>query len=212
MIPTVVARTTAVGTLPERSSWFEFHAEYVDCRPRDAYLAASPGDRGGSIRSTIAVTTSCRTDTMSRVPRMRPQALRCFATLPPVAVGLDMHRRSSSAGWDVFRKVRQVVREIPIIVLGTLLESDTLLLLEPGADDYVCGPFSGRELLARVRVVVRRSSRTRAKDAFAHPETSAEAGGGPRAPSPFSNCSRLCTCLYPQPGDCRVSELAVQAT
>jgi two-component system alkaline phosphatase synthesis response regulator PhoP len=93
--------------------------------------------------------------------------LELLRDAPPVAVVLDLHRRSSSAAWDVFRKIKQVVCETPIIVLGTLLESDTIVLLELGVDDYVSRPFSGRELLARVRVVVRRSLRTRARDAFA---------------------------------------------
>ena len=92
--------------------------------------------------------------------------LELLRDAPPVAVVLDLHRRSSSAAWDVFRKIKQVVCETPIIVLGTLLESDTIVLLELGADD-VSRPFRGRELLARVRVAVRRSLRTRARDGFA---------------------------------------------
>lgn len=86
---------------------------------------------------------------------------------PPVAVVLDLHRREKSAGRDIFRKIRQFTPEIPIVVLGTLSESDKILLLELGADDYVSRPFSGRELLARVHVAVRRSLRTTARDAFA---------------------------------------------
>jgi two-component system alkaline phosphatase synthesis response regulator PhoP len=100
---------------------------------------------------------------MSRVRRMRP----LLRDAPLVAVVLDLHRRSSCAGRDVFRKIRQGVREIPILVLDTLVESDTIVLLELGADDYASRPFSGRELLARVRVVVRRSLRSSARDAYA---------------------------------------------
>jgi two-component system, OmpR family, alkaline phosphatase synthesis response regulator PhoP len=93
--------------------------------------------------------------------------LELLRTSPAVAVVLDLHRRANSAARDVFRKIRQVAPEIPIVVLGTLSESDTILLLELGADDYVSRPFSGRELLARVRVAVRRSLRTSARDVFA---------------------------------------------
>jgi len=93
--------------------------------------------------------------------------LELLRNAPPVAVVLDLHRREKSAGRDVFRKIRQFVPEIPIVVLGTRSESDTILLLELGADDYVSRPFSGRELLARVHVAVRRSLRTSARDAFA---------------------------------------------
>ena len=47
------------------------------------------------------------------------------------------------------------------------MESDTIVLLELGADDYVSRPFSGRELLARVCVAVRRSLRSSVRDTFA---------------------------------------------
>ena len=93
--------------------------------------------------------------------------LELLRNAPPVAVVLDLQRREKSAGREVFRKIRQFVPEIPIVVLGTRSESDTILLLELGADDYVSRPFSGRELLARVHVAVRRSLRTSARDAFA---------------------------------------------
>lgn len=93
--------------------------------------------------------------------------LELLRNAPPVAVVLDLHRREKSAGREVFRKIRQFVPEIPIVVLGTRSESDTILLLELGADDYVSRPFSGRELLARVHVAVRRSLRSSARDAFA---------------------------------------------
>ena len=92
--------------------------------------------------------------------------LELLRNAPPVAVVLDLHRREKSAGRDVFRKIRQFVPEIPIVVLGTPSESDTILLLELGADDYVSRPFSGRELLARVHAAVRRSLYTTARDAF----------------------------------------------
>jgi DNA-binding response OmpR family regulator len=74
--------------------------------------------------------------------------LNCFALLPPVALILDLHRRADRAARDVFRKIRRFAPEIPIVVLGTLSESDTIVILELGADDYVSRPFSGRELLA----------------------------------------------------------------
>jgi DNA-binding response OmpR family regulator len=93
--------------------------------------------------------------------------LELLRTAPPVALVLDLHRRASGAGREVFQKVRRFARELPIVVLGTLSEADTILLLELGADDYVSRPFSGRELLARVRVAVRRFLRTSAGDAFA---------------------------------------------
>ena len=93
--------------------------------------------------------------------------LELLRTAPPVALILDLHRRANRAARDVFRKIRRFAPEIPIVVSGPLSESDTIVFLELGADDYVSRPFSGRELLARVRAAVRRSLRTGARDAFA---------------------------------------------
>lgn len=54
-----------------------------------------------------------------------------------------------------------------IIVLSAASEElDKVLLLELGADDYVTKPFSPRELLARVRAVLRRSQQTRVEESY----------------------------------------------
>jgi two-component system alkaline phosphatase synthesis response regulator PhoP len=59
-------------------------------------------------------------------------------------------------GLDVARRLRRDT-DIPIIMLTARVEeSDRLLGLEVGADDYVTKPFSPRELVARVRAVLRR--------------------------------------------------------
>ena len=63
-------------------------------------------------------------------------------------------------GLDVCRKLRQdpLVKDIPIIMLTARVEeTDKLIGLELGADDYVTKPFSPRELVARVRAVLRRA-------------------------------------------------------
>jgi phosphate regulon transcriptional regulator PhoB len=62
-------------------------------------------------------------------------------------------------GWEVCRRLKQDVetRSIPVImVTGRAEEGDKVLGFEMGADDYVTKPFSPRELVARVRAVVRR--------------------------------------------------------
>jgi DNA-binding response OmpR family regulator len=52
---------------------------------------------------------------------------------------------------------------VPILILtGSNAELDRVLLLEMGADDYVTKPFSPKELLARVRAILRRTQRTAA--------------------------------------------------
>ena len=61
-------------------------------------------------------------------------------------------------GLDVCRRIRRE-SNVPIIMLTARVEeSDKLVGLELGADDYVTKPFSPRELVARVRAVLRRSS------------------------------------------------------
>ena len=61
-------------------------------------------------------------------------------------------------GLDVCRTLRRE-GDIPIIMLTARVEeSDKLIGLELGADDYITKPFSPRELAARVRVVLRRAS------------------------------------------------------
>jgi two-component system alkaline phosphatase synthesis response regulator PhoP len=59
-------------------------------------------------------------------------------------------------GLDVCRTLRRE-SEVPIIMLtARVTESDRLIGLELGADDYITKPFSPRELVARVRAVLRR--------------------------------------------------------
>lgn len=60
-------------------------------------------------------------------------------------------------GLSVCRKIREV-SEVPIIMVTALTEEiDRLLGLKLGADDYVCKPFSPKELVARVQAVLRRA-------------------------------------------------------
>jgi two-component system alkaline phosphatase synthesis response regulator PhoP len=59
-------------------------------------------------------------------------------------------------GWEVCRALRKE-SDVPIIMLTARVEeTDKLIGLELGADDYVTKPFSPRELVARVRTVLRR--------------------------------------------------------
>jgi two-component system OmpR family response regulator len=61
-------------------------------------------------------------------------------------------------GLSVLRKVRDAGHRIPVIMLTARGdEADRVVGLELGADDYVAKPFSPRELLARIRAVLRRA-------------------------------------------------------
>jgi DNA-binding response OmpR family regulator len=61
------------------------------------------------------------------------------------------------SGWEVLRRLREKGIDVPVIMLTARgEEADRVQGLELGADDYVTKPFSLRELLARVRAVLRR--------------------------------------------------------
>ena len=88
-------------------------------------------------------------------------------------IGLDRARAGAPAllildimlpgmsGFEVAKKLRDEGRALPIILLTAKNEeNDRVLGLELGADDYVTKPFSVRELLARVRSILRRARPT----------------------------------------------------
>jgi two-component system catabolic regulation response regulator CreB len=65
------------------------------------------------------------------------------------------------SGFDLIVKMRREGRQTPIIVLSSRDgEADRVAALETGADDYVTKPFSPREVVARVRAVLRRTGRS----------------------------------------------------
>ena len=75
-------------------------------------------------------------------------------------VVLDL-RLGAEDGMQLARKLRES-SDIPIIILsGRQDEADRVMGLELGADDYITKPFSPRELLARVRAVLRRDKTAR---------------------------------------------------
>ncbi|MBX2857464.1 MAG: response regulator [Cellvibrionaceae bacterium] len=84
------------------------------------------------------------------------------------------------SGLDICRDVR-MQSAIPIIMVTAKVEEiDRLLGLELGADDYICKPFSPREVVARVKAVLRRYS-----------QESIEQSGGKVELDQFSNCVKL---------------------
>src|SRR5256712_7007265 len=85
-----------------------------------------------------------------------PTALRTARTGRPDLVILDLALPELD-GLDVTRALRRD-GEVPIIMLTARTEeSDKLVGLELGADDYMTKPFSPKELVARVRAVLRRA-------------------------------------------------------
>ena len=90
---------------------------------------------------------TCLTDGLVVVPAVRarePQLILLDIMLP----GRD--------GLDICRELR-TFSEVPIMLITARVEEvDRLLGLDLGADDYICKPFSPREVMARVRAVLRR--------------------------------------------------------
>ena len=85
--------------------------------------------------------------------------LQAARSAPPSAVVLDL-RLPNMSGRDVCREIKNATPNTPVIILSAMSDViDKVSLLELGADDYVTKPFSPRELLARVRGAIRRSSR-----------------------------------------------------
>jgi DNA-binding response OmpR family regulator len=84
------------------------------------------------------------------------EALAQVAKEKPDLVLLDVMMPTRS-GWDVCRELRRRGVDVPIIMLTARgEEADRVRGLELGADDYIAKPFALRELLARVRAVLRR--------------------------------------------------------
>jgi len=91
-------------------------------------------------------------------------ALAAVAARTPALVVLDVGLPDMS-GFELFKRLRERL-DVPVVFLTARGdEIDRVVGLELGADDYVPKPFSPRELVARVRSVLRRSARTAAAPA-----------------------------------------------
>ena len=87
-------------------------------------------------------------------------------TQPPSLIVLDLMLPNKN-GMDICRELRQF-SSLPVIMLTARVdEVDRLLGLELGADDYVCKPYSPREVVARVKAILRRTAQTDGQQAKA---------------------------------------------
>jgi len=100
--------------------------------------------------TTEGFDTRCATTGAAAIQALDRQAI----ALAVLDVGLpDVN------GFELFKRLRNLHAQLPVIFLtARSAEIDKVLGLELGADDYVAKPFSPRELVARVRSVLRRSS------------------------------------------------------
>ncbi|SFP77524.1 two-component system response regulator CreB [Variovorax sp. 770b2] len=107
------------------------------------------------------------------------EAIAQFAQEPPALAILDIGLPDLN-GFELFKRLRALNQsqggpEIPMLFLTARSdEIDRVVGLELGADDYIAKPFSPRELVARVRTILRRSTR----NSPAGPGTTAAPGTG----------------------------------
>jgi two-component system, OmpR family, catabolic regulation response regulator CreB len=110
------------------------------------------------------------------------EAIAQFAAEPPALAILDVGLPDMN-GFELFKRLQAINREqggaeVPMLFLTARSdEIDRVVGLELGADDYVAKPFSPRELVARVRTILRRSGRGNGHST---------AGPAPAAPAPSS--------------------------
>ena len=95
-------------------------------------------------------------DISAELAETRAAALKVYERLDPDLIILDLKLRQED-GLDVLRDLR-LSGDVPIIIVTghRLDEIDRVVGLELGADDYLTKPFGMRELLARIRAILRR--------------------------------------------------------
>jgi two-component system, OmpR family, response regulator RegX3 len=97
------------------------------------------------------------------VAQTAAEALRLAERMKPALVLLDLMLPDGD-GRDVCRALRRTSDSPIIMVTARGTETDRIVGLELGADDYVVKPFSGPELIARIRAVLRRSAAGASRD------------------------------------------------
>ena len=114
-------------------------------------------DDDESLRDTIAVMLEQEGFTITQAADGRTGLNRAL-TLKPDLLLVDL-RMPGLSGMEVCKQFRSSNTKTPIIVLSAVGdEVDKVVLLEIGADDYIVKPFGVRELLARIRAVLRRTA------------------------------------------------------
>jgi len=87
------------------------------------------------------------------------EGLKSFYALRPELVILDVMMPQMD-GWETCRRIREL-STVPIIMLTAKgMETDRVMGLKLGADDYVSKPFSLKELVARIEAILRRTRRS----------------------------------------------------
>src|SRR5919201_378587 len=117
-------------------------------------------------------------------------ALRAFSAEEPELVVLDWMLPGID-GLEVLRRLRQS-SAVPVIMLTARAEEvDRVIGLEVGADDYLSKPFGARELVARVRALLRRHERLQEMLAADREEGTAALSFGPLIVDPGAHIAKL---------------------
>ena len=125
---------------PERTASALAHILIVEDEPKLAALVGDYLRAGGYDASWVADGR----EAMAAIKAQQPDLVLLDLMLP----GRD--------GLDICRELRSF-SDVPVIMLTARVEEiDRLLGLELGADDYICKPFSPREVVARVKTILRR--------------------------------------------------------
>ncbi|MBX3654856.1 MAG: two-component system response regulator CreB [Ramlibacter sp.] len=126
------------------------------------------------------------------------EALRQFAAAPPALAILDVGLPDLN-GFELFRRLQALPGgpQVPMLFLtARVAEIDRVVGLELGADDYIAKPFSPRELVARVRTILRRAG------AGQGPGGAPQATGASAAPMPLEvDAERMQIRYYGRPLD-----------
>jgi len=86
------------------------------------------------------------------------QAIDFFRATRPDFVCLDVMMPGQN-GYEVCKQIRKIDENVPILFLTAKAEEiDTVLGLELGADDYMTKPFGVKEIIARIRAILRRTA------------------------------------------------------
>ncbi len=126
--------------------------EWMDVQPRTVLLVEDEEAITAPLTEALQ-----REGFRAEVARSIAGGLQSARRLAPDLVLLDVMLPDGS-GFELLRELRAAGRTPVIMLTARGDEADRVLGLELGADDYVVKPFSARELVARIRAVLRRAS------------------------------------------------------
>jgi two-component system response regulator RegX3 len=151
-LPAFVANVTTVSVALSRPGGFRalIPASSLEAEARKVLVIDSDTANGESVSSVLTASGF-----VVRAEAGRQNLLRIVADWQPDIVVLDIDLRDGS-GLDACRELRQH-SGVPVLFLsGRTSEFDVVVALEVGGDGYIIKPWRSRELVARVRAVLRR--------------------------------------------------------